>query len=112
MGPRRISRLSFQLFLIDLLIILIGLAITSWLRWVFPFGQDLPGSAVNLPFPVYLTITLCWSISLVLIRAYDHQQVLRWYNEVSRVVTAGLLATVITVVVLYSLSPRLRWWAS
>jgi exopolysaccharide biosynthesis polyprenyl glycosylphosphotransferase len=33
--------------------------------------------------------------------AYDHQQVLRWYNEVSRVVAAGLLATVITAGALY-----------
>ena len=112
MGSRRISRLTLQLFLTDLLIIPAGLATASWLRWVLSYGQDLPRSAMNLPFLVYLMITLCLSISLVLIRAYDHQQVLRWYNEVSRVVTAGLLATVITVGVLYPLSPRLRWWAS
>jgi exopolysaccharide biosynthesis polyprenyl glycosylphosphotransferase len=90
-----------QLFLTDLLIIPAGLAIASWLRWVLPFGQELPRSAVNLPFPVYLLITLCWSISLMLSGAYDHQRILRWYNEVSRVVAAGFLATVITAGALY-----------
>ncbi len=58
MGPRRISRLSFQLFLIDLIAIPIGLVVASWLRWVLPYGQDLPVSAVTLPFPVYLLITM------------------------------------------------------
>jgi len=101
MGPRRIPRLSLQLFLTDLLIIPAGLAIASWLRWVLPFGQDLPRSAVNLPFPVYLLITLCWSISLVLSGAYDPQRALRWFNEASRVIVAGILATVVTAGVLY-----------
>ncbi len=101
MGPRRIPRLSLQLFITDLLIIPAGLAVASWLRWVLPYGKDLPVSAVTLPFPVYLLITFCWSISLVLSGAYDYQRVLRWYNEVSRVIAAGLLATVITAGALY-----------
>ncbi len=101
MGPRRISRLSLQLFLIDLLIIPAGLAIASWLRWVLPFGQELPRSAVNLPFIVYLLVTLSWLISLVLGGAYDPQRALRWFNEASRVIVAGFLATVVTAGVLY-----------
>lgn len=101
MGPRRISRLSLQLFLTDLLIIPAGLAIASWLRWVLPFGQELPRSAVNLPFVVYLLVTLSWLISLVLGGAYDPQRALRWFNEASRVILAGFLATVVTAGVLY-----------
>ena len=101
MGPRRISRLSLQLFLTDLLIIPAGLAIASWLRWVLPFGQELPISSVNLPFLVYLLVTLCWLISLVLSGAYDPQRALRWYNEASRVIVAGLLATVVAAGTLY-----------
>ena len=101
MGPRRISRLSLQLFLTDLLIIPAGLAIASWLRWVLPFGQDLPRSAVNLPFIVYLLVTFSWLISLVLGGAYDPQRALRWFNEASRVIVAGFLATVVTAGVLY-----------
>ncbi len=101
MGPRRIPRLSLQLFITDVLIIPAGVAVASWLRWELPLGQDLSLAAVNLPLLVYLLITFCWSIALMLSGAYDHQQVLRWYNEVSRVVAAGLLATVITAGALY-----------
>ena len=101
MGPHRIPRLSLQLFLTDLLIIPAGLAIASRLRWILPFGQELPLSSVTLPFQVYLLITLCWSISLVLSGAYDPQRVLRWFNEVSIVVVSGLLATVVAAGVLY-----------
>jgi exopolysaccharide biosynthesis polyprenyl glycosylphosphotransferase len=90
-----------QLFLTDLFIIPAGLAIASWLRWVLPFGQELPRSAVNLPFIVYLLVTLSWLISLVLSGAYDPQRALRWFNEASRVIVAGILATVVTAGVLY-----------
>ena len=101
MGSRRISRLSFQLFLTDLLLIPIGLAIASWLRWLLPFGQDIPLSALYLPFLVYVMVTLSWSISLMLSGAYDPQQVLRWFNEASRVIVAGILATIVTAGALY-----------
>jgi exopolysaccharide biosynthesis polyprenyl glycosylphosphotransferase len=101
MGHHRIPRLSLQLFLTDLLIIPAGLAIASWLRWMLPYGQDLPRSAVNLPFIVYLLVTLSWLISLVLGGAYDPQRALRWFNEALRVIVAGFLATVVTAGVLY-----------
>jgi len=101
MGPRRISRLSLQLFLTDLVIIPIGLAVASWLRWVLPFGQELQLSAFSLPFLVYLMVTLSWSISLMLSGAYDPQRVLRWFNEVSRVIVASFLATIVTAGALY-----------
>ena len=93
MGSKRIPRLSLQLFIFDLLLIPLGLAIASWLRVILPFGQELHPSATNLPLLVYLVATLCWSISLVLNGAYDPQRVLRWYNEATRVILAGLLAT-------------------
>ena len=101
MVPRRISRLSLQLFITDLLIIPAGLAIASWLRWVLPFGQEIPLSALTLPFFVYLMVTLSWSISLILSGAYDPQRVLRWFNEVSRVIVASFLATIVTAGALY-----------
>ena len=101
MGSQRIPRLSIQLFLTDLLIIPAGLAIASWLRRVLPYGQDLPRSAINLPFLVYLLITLSWLISLVFSGAYDPQRALRWFNEASRVIVAGVLATVVAAGALY-----------
>jgi exopolysaccharide biosynthesis polyprenyl glycosylphosphotransferase len=90
-----------QLFITDILIIPIGLVVASWLRWVLPHGQDLPRSAVNLPFLVYLLVTLSWLILLVLSGAYDPQRALRWFNEASRVIVAGVLATVVTAGALY-----------
>ena len=101
MGSRRISRLSFQLFLTDLLLIPIGLALASWLRWALPFGQELPLPALYLPPLVYVLVTLSWSISLILSGAYDPQRVLRWFNEASRVIVAGILATIVTAGALY-----------
>ena len=101
MGPRRISRLSLQLFLSDLLLIPAGLAIASWLRWALPFGQELPLPALYLPPLVYVLVTLSWSISLILSGAYDPQRVLRWFNEASRVIVAGILATIVTAGALY-----------
>ncbi|MCK5635679.1 MAG: hypothetical protein KAI06_11345, partial [Anaerolineales bacterium] len=101
MGPRRISRLSLQLFLTDLLIIPAGLAFASWLRWVLPFGQELSPMAHFLPIPAYLLITFSWLISLMFSGAYDPQRALRWFNEVSRIIMAGLLATVVAAGALY-----------
>ena len=101
MGSRRISRLSLQLFLSDLLLIPAGLAIASWLRWALPFGQELPLPALYLPPLVYVLVTLSWSISLILSGAYDPQRVLRWFNEASRVIVAGILATTVTAGALY-----------
>jgi len=46
-------------------------------------------------------ITACWSISLVFSGSYNPRQVLRWFTEVSRVLVAGFLATVVTAGVLY-----------
>ena len=101
MESRRIPRLSLQLFITDIIIIPAGLAVASWLRWVLPFGQELSISSVNLPFLVYMLVTLCWLISLVLGGAYDPQRALRWYNEASRVIIAGSLATVVAAGALY-----------
>ena len=101
MGPHRIPRLSLQLFITDMLLIPIGLAIASWLRVILPFGQDILTSATRFPFLVYVVATLCWSISLVLNGVYDPKRVLRWYNEATRVITAGLLATLLLAGFLY-----------
>ncbi len=101
MGNHQIPRLSKQLFVADLLLIPVGLAIASWLRVILPFGQELPPSAASLPLLVYLAATLCWSISLVLNGAYDPQRVLRWHNEAARVILSGLLATVLLAGFLY-----------
>jgi exopolysaccharide biosynthesis polyprenyl glycosylphosphotransferase len=101
MGSKRISPLSLQLFIVDILLIPVGALIASWLRWVLPFGYPLPEASTQLPAIVYLIFTLCWSVALVFVGAYDLQRILRWFNELYRVSTGSLLAIVIAAGVLY-----------
>jgi len=93
MGPGKISRLSIQLFVLDIAVTPIGLFIASRLRILLPYGQELPAESINLPWPVYLLAILCWSTALYLNGTYDPQRVLRWFNEVIRVGSSSLLAT-------------------
>jgi exopolysaccharide biosynthesis polyprenyl glycosylphosphotransferase len=93
MGQGKISRLSIQLFLLDLIFTPIGLFAASQLRILLPYGQELPDEATILPWQVYIIAVICWSIALVLNGAYDPQRVLRWFNETIRVGSAAVLAT-------------------
>jgi exopolysaccharide biosynthesis polyprenyl glycosylphosphotransferase len=89
--------LSIQLFLIDLLLTPLGLAIASYLRAHLPFGRSgsLPVETTSLPWPVYLVAILSWSIALVLNDAYDPERVLRWFNEAGRIIWSSIVATVL-----------------
>jgi exopolysaccharide biosynthesis polyprenyl glycosylphosphotransferase len=93
MGQGKISRLSIQLFLLDLIFTPVGLFIASQLRILLPYGQELPDQATILPWQVYIIAIICWGIALVLNGAYDPQRVLRWFNEALRVGSAAILAT-------------------
>lgn len=93
MGQGKISRLSIQLFLLDLIFTPIGLFAASQLRILLPYGLELPDEATILPLQVYIIAVVCWSIALVLNGAYDPQRVLRWFNEAIRVGSAAILAT-------------------
>ena len=93
MSNGKISRLSIQLFIFDLIITPIGLWIASHLRILLPYGLPIPDEAVIPPWPVYLMAMVAWSIALILNGAYDPQRVLRWFNEALRVSYAAILAT-------------------
>jgi len=93
MGQGKISRLSIQLFLLDIVFTPVGLYLASQLRILLPYGEDLPDEAAILPWQVYLIAVICWSIALALNGAYDPQRVLRWFNEALRVGSAAVLAT-------------------
>jgi exopolysaccharide biosynthesis polyprenyl glycosylphosphotransferase len=93
MGTGKISRLSIQLFILDIIFTPVGLFLASRLRILLPFGQELPPEAASLPWVVYLISILCWSTALSLNGAYDPQRVLRWFNEAVRVSSAAVLAT-------------------
>jgi len=93
MSNGKISRLSIQLFIFDLIITPIGLWIASHIRILLPYGLPIPDEAVMPPWPVYLMAMVAWSIALTLNGAYDPQRVLRWFNEALRVSYAAILAT-------------------
>lgn len=93
MGQGKISRLSIQLFILDLIITPVGLYLASQLRILLPYGLEMPDEAALLPWQVYLIAVICWSTALVLNGAYDPQRVLRWFNEAIRVGSAAVLAT-------------------
>ncbi len=93
MGPGKISRLSIQLFILDLIITPVSLFLASELRNLLPYGKDLLSEAAALPWPVYLIAMACWSTALVMNGAYDPQRVLRWFNETLHVASAAILAT-------------------
>jgi hypothetical protein len=81
MGQGKISRLSIQLFILDLIFTPVGLYFASQLRILLPYGQELPDEAAILPWQVYLLAIVCWGTALVLNGAYDPQRVLRWLTK-------------------------------
>jgi exopolysaccharide biosynthesis polyprenyl glycosylphosphotransferase len=93
MGNGKISRLSIQLFILDLVFTPLGLYLASHLRNLLPYGNPMPPEAAFLPWQVYPIAMACWSTALVLNGVYDPQRVLRWFNEVLRVASAAVLAT-------------------
>ncbi|MDF1501259.1 MAG: sugar transferase [Anaerolineales bacterium] len=97
MRSSRVSPLSVQLFLTDLLITPIGLYIATYLRSVLPFGRSgaLPTEVTTLPWPVYLVAILSWSVALVLNDVYNPERVLRWFNEAGRVIWSSIVATIL-----------------
>jgi len=100
---KRIQPLSLLLFVLDLCIVPVGLALATKLRTIVPLGDGgaLPWYITRLPWQVYLFGLVCWPFSLSFVGAYDPERVLRWYNEVWRVVLGSILATTIMAGVLY-----------
>jgi exopolysaccharide biosynthesis polyprenyl glycosylphosphotransferase len=94
MGRKRLSPLSIQLLLADLILVPVALVLATWLRATLPFGQGgaLPLDTIRLPWFVYLIALLAWSSALVLSGAYDPERVLRWFQEVWQVTIASGLA--------------------
>ncbi|NIM96329.1 MAG: hypothetical protein GTO18_21740, partial [Anaerolineales bacterium] len=93
MGKGKISRLSIQLFILDLVFIPVALYIASRMRALLPYGKEMPTEATELPWQVYILAVLCWITALILNGVYDPQKVLRWFNEGWRVASSAILAT-------------------
>jgi len=90
-----VSRLSRQLFALDLLLTPAALFGASLLRARLPLGQGgaLEPEAVSLPWFVYLLAVVSWGTGLLLAGVYEPERVLRWHHEATRVLWAAVLAT-------------------
>jgi exopolysaccharide biosynthesis polyprenyl glycosylphosphotransferase len=103
MGNSRISPLSLQLLLADLVLVPVALVLSTWLRSTIPLGQGgaLSLSAVQLPWFVYLFAILAWGSGLLMAGAYDPERVLRWVREVWLVSVGAGLALLLMAGALY-----------
>lgn len=99
----RIRSLSTFLFVADLAITPVSMAIAEVLRRTIPLGRGgaLSEAFTDLPWPVYVLAILSWGVALVSARAYDPERVLRWYNETLRVLWGSVLGTMILAGLLY-----------
>ena len=103
MQASRISRLSIQLFTIDILLTVVSLYVATRLRAFIPLGTAgaLGLENTRLPWFAYLIAGACWSMALLFSGAYDPGRVLRWYSEAIHVVSGSLVATVLLAGALY-----------
>ena len=94
MGRGQISRLSQQLFFVDLILTALVLQAASFLRSLLPIGEGgaLEPVSVQLPWFVFGLAVASWSTALVMADVYEPERVLRWYQEATRVLGAGVLA--------------------
>lgn len=100
---RRIQPLSILLFCLDMLIVILGLLISAWLRSSLPIGQSgaLAESQTQLPLMVYPLTVALWAVVFVTNFVYDPKRVLRWYQEATRVWWAATVATTLMAGAIY-----------
>lgn len=92
---RAYNQLGLFLFIADVLLTILGLYTAHQLRLIIPLGNPLQPRGVRLPFYSYLAAVLFWAGSLLYAKAYHPQKVLRFVDEVSRVLVASLQATLL-----------------
>jgi len=98
-----ISRLSLTLFFADLLLTPISFFLAGLLRSSIPIGRTgaLPLYATVGAWPVFLFSMIAWAVGLIASGAYDPHRVLRWHNEVARVLSGALAGTAMLAGALY-----------
>jgi exopolysaccharide biosynthesis polyprenyl glycosylphosphotransferase len=101
MRQQRVTRLSIQLFILDIVLTPIALLLASALRSLLPFGQELAPGAAVFPLLIYLLAPLCTSVTFILNGVYDPQRVLRWFQEANRILWAALASIVFLAGALY-----------
>lgn len=97
---RRIS-IRLALFLGDITIIALALAVASWLRPQLAFGRPIGPEGVWLTWMVYGLALLVWSAAFSLTGVYNLSKNLRFVDELFRLATAHFVATLAFAGVLY-----------
>jgi exopolysaccharide biosynthesis polyprenyl glycosylphosphotransferase len=95
------SRQSIYLFVADMVLVLLGLYAAMRVRVYVPIGGPLKPELVRLPLLVYLMALACWAGALVNASAYHPQRILRAVDEIRRVLSAALQATLLLAGALY-----------
>ncbi len=100
---RRVQPLSIILFLIDLVVVPVSLALASLMRSTIPFGVSgaLSGENVAVPPLIYILAIVCWAVGMTFSGVYDPQRSLRWFNEIWRVAWGNLLSAFLMAGLLY-----------
>ncbi len=100
---RRFQPLSITLFVIDLLLVPVGLALATLLRSTLPIGVGgaLPGENAAAPWLIYVMAIICWGVGMTFSGVYDPQRSLRWFNEAWRVLWGNLLSAFLMAGLLY-----------
>ena len=55
-------------------------------------GGQMTAALVRLPWTIFLMFLIAWSVSLILVEAYNQEKILRAVDEARRVVSGSLLA--------------------
>jgi len=96
-----INRLSGILFIADLFWICFGLYVATQIRIYLPFGGQFKLKHAILPSQVYFLTVSIWSLSLILMEAYNPQKVLRAVDEIRRVLSGSFIASLLCAGALY-----------
>jgi len=89
------------LYISDVLGVLLSLVLAGWARQVLPYGQPLGERGLGLTPSIYLMVVVIWTVTLRLFAAYDTNRILRFAHEVSTVLSASFVATMLLAGALY-----------
>jgi len=85
----------------DVLLVGVGLWLSTVVRLALPYGQAISASGAALPWVVFAMAEACWILSLFASGAYDQRRILRWYHEAGRVLAGAAIGTIVLAGMLY-----------
>ena len=89
------------LLVLDIILIALGMWVSSLLRLALPFGQAITAAGTAVPWVVFVMAEVSWVAALAAWGAYDPRRILRWHQEAGRVVLGALTGTMLLAGMLY-----------